>query len=397
MGASMDLRYWLGLGLYSGLLSTCIAKPAGPVATKLADNQSSPNSPITIVPGDQYLKTIKQLLVIASSSVDILQFNFFSESSPMKDLADDIVHLDAANPNMKIRVALESEKGGSDPKGPAVRNGLTRDMLQHAGIDYSPVFGLRGGRFKGVNHAKVVRVDDQILSGSTNWTNTSLTKNNEINALVDSKTLASTFRQYLDEVIADPGSMHPFEVADGNVVLLTDTTYYAKALGIIDNAQSGDKLRIAMYFFAYRCSTDVGAKAIFDALVGAHQRGVVVTIMMERNSDQAVSPDVTKSNFKVAKDLIAAGITEVYFDLESKISHTKLLLYNDSIALFGSTNWYRGDFDENHQLNWMIRDSAAVNDLISYFDKKLADEGTIYSPQLSSGVPNPICNGTSAG
>ncbi|MGZ3698530.1 MAG: phospholipase D-like domain-containing protein, partial [Bdellovibrionota bacterium] len=237
-----------------------------------------------IIPGEEYLKEVLPLLASARSSIDLLQFNFFSENGHVRDLAQRLVKIKAAHPEIRIRVALESEKDLGAPKGAATRNNLTKQLLQKSGIEVYPVYGLRDGDIHGVSHTKAIAIDRQtVLAGSTNWTNTSLDKNNEMNLLVNSGELGEAFTRYFDSVISDPSKMHPLTVQSGAVTLLTDTTYFETVRSLIERSSEGDSLDIGMYFFAYRTDADTQAKTLFDELVAAHQRGVKIRLLLERN------------------------------------------------------------------------------------------------------------------
>ena len=75
------------------------------------------------------------LLNSATTSIDVLQFNFFSESGHVLGLANELIGLKAAHPQLRIRVALEVEKDADKPKGAATRNKLTQALLEKGGIE----------------------------------------------------------------------------------------------------------------------------------------------------------------------------------------------------------------------------------------------------------------------
>lgn len=336
----------------------------------------------TVVPGENYVTAVNALLDGATKSIDILQFNFFTDQSgPIQDLMNRLIAMKAAHPEMRIRVAAESVKDGSDPHGVAGRNAATLAKLQAAGIEVYPVHGVDGTN--GVSHAKAIVVDGtKVLAGSTNWSNTSTTKNNEMNILSESPAFGCAFTSWFEQVITDPGHAHPLEVNDGHVTMITDTTYLQHALDVINGAKT--TLDFSMYWFSYRSDKDVEAKAIFDALAAAVKRGVKIRGFLERN-DGSFSPGVYAANKIVAQKLLDAGV-ELYFDPAKKISHTKMIVADGSTVLSGSTNWAQGDLDDCHQVNWLIHDKKVAAEMDAWLSDKMANEGTPAQDVLGGGV-----------
>src|SRR5437870_1695065 len=59
---------------------------------------------IKIVPGEDYLATLMPMLKSAKSDIDVLQFNYFSESGPTNDTLDEVIQIHSSTPQIKIRV-----------------------------------------------------------------------------------------------------------------------------------------------------------------------------------------------------------------------------------------------------------------------------------------------------
>jgi phosphatidylserine/phosphatidylglycerophosphate/cardiolipin synthase-like enzyme len=328
----------------------------------------------TVVPGESYLPAVNALLDSATTSIDILEFNFFTDSGPIKALADKLIAMKKANPALKIRVAMESEKDGTDPHGVKGRNAATEAYFKDTDIDVFEVRGVDGTN--GVSHTKALVVDGtKVLAGSTNWSNTSTTKNNEMNMRVDSAAFGCAFTKYFDDVISAPGVSHPSTTKDGPVTMLTDTTYDAAALKLINSAKADGTIDFSMYWFSYKTDADTQAKAIFDALVAAAKRGVTVRGFLEHNGDPAIAPGVTKVNERVAPLLAAAGV-QMYFDPPGKISHAKMLIVDKKTVLTGSTNWAAGDLNDCHQVNWLIKDKKVAAEMSAWLDDRIKNEGT---------------------
>ncbi|HVO29956.1 MAG TPA: phospholipase D-like domain-containing protein, partial [bacterium] len=340
---------------------------------------------VTVVPGENYLDAVNKLLDSATTSIDIHQFNFFTENGPIKQLAQRLIQMKKDNPALKIRIALESVKDGDKPDGVAARNAATKKMFDGTGIDVFDVHGVDGT--DGVSHAKVIVVDGKsVLAGSTNWSNTSTTKNNEMNLRVDDPAFACKATSWFDDVIAAPGKPHGSSVTDGDVTMMTDTAYFANALSLVKHTKKGDTLDMSRYWFK---STDPQPAQLLAALRAAAARGVKIRVFLEHSD--TIAPGVTAANLKSAAALIApvsganAVPIQVFFDPLAKISHTKMLIVNKSTVLVGSTNWAAGDLDDCHQVNWLVKkDPSVAGPMDAWLDKRITTEGTPASEVLAT-------------
>ncbi len=337
---------------------------------------------VQFVPGTGYAAAVTPFLESATTSIDIAQFNFDSKSAFTKSLADELIHIKQGfrnNPNFRIRVLLEAKLFGADTKNPA-----TVAYLQQNGIETHLVTGLVvAGKQVGIEHGKIVVVDGhKILAGSTNWTDTSILRNNETNLIVDSPKFGATLGQYFDTLVQNSGVMHPSTTVDGNIQMYTDTAYFDSLIGFLKTAQSGDRLDCSMYLFNVNDKTDPNDRAgkIMSALIAAKTRGTNVRVMMETAAG-SFGAFIVQANSLAAKQLLQGGISQVYFDLPSKISHMKFCVLthgNMRSVSMGSSNWNFLDLDENHQLNWQINNAGAVGDqLFSFFDNIVKTEGTL--------------------
>ena len=347
----------------------------------------------SLVPGEAYFSTLMEILSRPLSefdSIDVLHFNFFTEKGHTREIADRLIAIKRQQPSLKIRIVLEGAKDADRPLGAATRNILTGQYFAESGISVSFISGLRQGEIEGVTHAKAIRIGNYLLSGSTNLTNTSLDKNNEINLLVHSENLAKSFERYVGDLIEDSTQLRAVTVEDQGLSMITDNLFLERAVSLIQGAVSGDALDFTTYFFAYRNETDVDAKKIFDNILAAKERGVKVRIYLERSSNPAINQSITTSNLKVAKQFADAGITSIYLDPLEKISHAKIIRVtgpSHQAALIGSTNIYRGDFDENHQVNFLITDSVLVKALNAFLTQRFAYEGTKFANLEGSAPP----------
>lgn len=377
--------------ILSAIVATACSYRQGNLSTPMSTVATAPA--IKFVPGESYDVVLTELLskpLAPGASVDFLQFNFFTESGHARALGEKLKALKAQNPASRVRVVLEGEKDADMALGAATRNKLTQAFFAGSGVDVRLISGLRQGAIKGVTHAKAVRVGDVVLSGSTNLTNTSLDKNNEFNVLVQSEKIAQALTAFVDDLVEDSTRLHAVLANDGAATMMTDDLFFDQALALIKGAGAGDSLDLTTYFFAYRTDADAKAKRIFDEVVAAQGRGAKVRIYLERNANHDVNQDITRANLQIAERLDAAGVGRVYLDPQDKISHAKIIKISGphrNAALIGSTNIFRGDFDENHQVNFLIEQEDLVAALTAYLNQKFAYEGTKQSVLGGATVP----------
>ncbi|HEY4223182.1 MAG TPA: phospholipase D-like domain-containing protein [Myxococcota bacterium] len=334
-------------------------QPSAPVvATRAA---AAPHKTVEIVSERAALPKIKELIKSAKKTIDIVAYNFYSESGDVKDIAQQLIQKKKDNPNIQIRVFIEGDHGDG-----AARNMKTVALLKAAGIDV--VVDSKNL----ITHAKGICIDSQtVLAGSTNLTNTSLDQNNETNALVSSPAIGKAWRKYIDTLVADPTHLHASTTKIGKVSLLTDDAYYDQLMTMVKSCKKGDTLDAVMYYIS-SSPNDKKTQALLSELEKAAGRGVTIKMYLEQDNS-GFAPDITASNRKVAERLRKAGI-EIHFDPADKITHAKAIVKNKKEALLGSTNWSASDFDGRHQLNWHITDESAAADVAAWIENKMATE-----------------------
>lgn len=340
------------------------------------------------VPGEAYLALLQTLINSAHHSVTILHFNFFTENGETKKLADLLKSRKLQNPRLTVDIILEGEKDLDKDNGAAKRNSLTKDYFAGSGINVHFISGLRQDRKKpGVTHAKAVVIDDVLLTGSTNLTNTSLTKNNEFNIAIRDPKAANFARAYIQALRKKSTVLYPNMLSLETVKVLTDNAFLPEALKVIQEATAGDTLNIATYFFRIGGDDDQDADKIFAAVLQAKSRGANIKVYLERNTNPQVNPDITLANMYTAQRLADAGI-DVYLDPVEKISHAKMILLDGKkkILLQGSTNLFRGDLNENHQMNIRVEDPLVIAKAQTWLAAKIAYEGSHYVT-VTSGKP----------
>jgi phosphatidylserine/phosphatidylglycerophosphate/cardiolipin synthase-like enzyme len=328
--------------------------------TAAASSTHATASTHKIIDNQQYLPELMKLLDGATRSINIAQYNMYSESGDAKAITDKLIALKKAKPDLQIRVFLEGDHGSG-----AVRNHATAAKLKAGGIDVM---------FDSTNlitHEKVVSVDGKyVLAGSHNMTNTSMDQNNEVSLSLGSAALAKAYDAYFNQLESDPTHLHPSTVKSGNITMITDTAYEAQLLDVIKSAKTS--LDASMYDFNFT-SGDPKAQEIMSALKAAIGRGVKVNLWLEQSSDTSLEGQITANNEAAMKALTAAGAT-VHLDSPDQISHQKFIIRDSSEVLMGSTNWTENDFDKRHQVNWRIADKNLATQLKGILQNEIDTE-----------------------
>ncbi|MFN3428682.1 MAG: phospholipase D-like domain-containing protein [Candidatus Sericytochromatia bacterium] len=368
-------KTWLAVGLTCAVAAVGCGRMPAPQAgsgVALAASASAAGPEMTFVANQDYMPAVEKLLARPGiRSVDVLQFSFAVKPGATRRIFDQLAKLQASG--VKVRVLMEGVAGTKD------ENQKTAALLQAAGIEAVKLSA------EHTTHAKAICVDGEaLLMGSTNWTVTSIERNNETNALIRSPRLGQAFTRWYDRMWAGHEAMAEGATTDGDTTLFRDTAFYAEAEAMIDSAERS--LDIATYFLAYRANNarDAKVEALLKRIVDrakalkAKGKPLSVRLFIDNNG---ISPERQKSHTLEAachaKAYMAKhGLTDVHFDSARQISHMKYILKDAGTAgaevLFGSTNWYWADLDHHHQLNVRTSDPALVKRFADYQAARIA-------------------------
>ena len=148
-----------------------------------------------------------------------------------------------------------------------------------------------------------------------------------------------------------------------NMELLQDQGYFPEVLRLINSSQNSIKVCMFQAVF-YPLQSDSPSNQLLHALIAAHIRGVKVEVVLDNGGSLV---EVAKSNAEAAQFLKKAGVA-VFMDSEQVTTHTKFLVIDNSIAVFGSTNWTYSALAKNHELNAVVYSSEAARGMNDYFE-----------------------------
>jgi phosphatidylserine/phosphatidylglycerophosphate/cardiolipin synthase-like enzyme len=365
----------------------------GTQATSAVDaaSKTSSNPKLQLLDNQNFGPALEKLLSNdgSKSPVYMIQYNFFTDdgsanpSLNASGLPTQIMNELKAlgDSGVKVNALLEGDHSDSIQQ----RNGFTQKQLQGAkNIDVT----MNDSKSNGfIDHAKMVVRGNTVIAGSHNLTQTSMTKNNEVSLEVTSPKIAAAAKQYI-QACSDPstaGKAQPMTVTDGNTTMITDTAYQPQLLNMINSCQKGDTLTGSMYDFDFN-SKDASAKSVMDALVAAEKRGVKVTMLLDHEASQGTNAEDNNAAAAayLKKNAPADNQPNVVLGADDKISHQKFLIKNGSQVLMGSTNWTDSDFNNRHQVNWLVNDSSLASSLQTTLLSELKSPSNTPSSSSSS-------------
>ncbi|MEI9478902.1 MAG: phospholipase D-like domain-containing protein [Deltaproteobacteria bacterium] len=155
-----------------------------------------PAEDVRVVANEQYFKVAQDLIKGAKHSIRVMMFEMAyykpHASTPTNVLIRELIN--GRKRGVKVEVILEVREGEDRT---TERNRQTGKILSEGGVDViydSP---------SKTTHTKVMIIDEQLtLLGSTNWTYSALTSNNEVAVLIRSKEVAKELIGYFNKVKA---------------------------------------------------------------------------------------------------------------------------------------------------------------------------------------------------
>jgi len=151
--------------------------------------------------------------------------------------------------------------------------------------------------------------------------------------------------------------------------VLDDTQYLYFLLRALKTAQK--KIRIIMFFMAFKDEEKYPTDKIMDEILKAKQRGVDVRIILDKDAEG----DVYGSriiNYDAFKKFTENGI-DVLFDFEEKVTHSKIVIIDDEHVIVGSHNWTAGSFYAYDDKSIYVESKDFNEKVSSHFDELWAN------------------------
>ena len=327
------------------------AEVAAPAAKPLPDGP-----PVQSVLNQDYLTRALQVIQSAETRLDIVQFE--ASSSDILDILLGAV-IQTAQRGVPVRVLFDDEISG---------NQVTLNRLLQAGVN------AKLDNTKVRTHTKLILADKGFLVGSTNWSQTSITKNNEANVLVRDATAIAAMGKYAQALWDKPSYYSKIATnQDKEVALYGDgdgksvSSYQPLVVPLIKAA----KTRILLCVYSLNVTAkEISAKssavgATVAEIQAAIGRGVEVRVILDQSSFSSPESDgVNKASGQILKTM---GAT-VRLDPLDTITHAKFLIVDDTLVV-GTNNWGYMGFVDDHEAGVRTTDATAVSDLTAFFEK----------------------------
>lgn len=298
---------------------------------------------VKLVTDKAALSTAVALINGAKTSVQMVELEFVTGWAP-----DQVgVALAAAvKRGVDVTVLLESEVEDN-----AVRLGV----LQSTGVDAKLDTSSK------TLHTKLIVADRaKAMVGSSNLSISALNYNHEANLSLEGAALVEPLADYADALWANQGSAVrvPTSTVSG-FTPMGDGQYPEVVLPRIAAAKT--RAWLLLYDFGDDWTGDIFDLA--QALIDAKGRGVDVRVILEVGS----YADVEASNRASGPRLAAEGI-QVRYDPTGTVTHAKMLLLDDGVAVY-SGNWVYSGLNTNHEAGGFADLPAVAAQAATYFDQ----------------------------
>ncbi len=143
------------------------------------------------------------------------------------------------------------------------------------------------------------------------------------------------------------------------VFILQDNKYFDTLINHIRAARQS--IDIAVFLFKSNHPRSRPGM-IIQELANASQRGVKVTVILERSKRDK---NLNKENRKTAKFLEKNGVKVVY-DSPSTTTHTKIVVVDRRYCFVGSHNFTQSAFKYNHELSLLVDSKDVAGKILEY-------------------------------
>jgi cardiolipin synthase len=312
-----------------------------------------------------YIDRLLADIAAARHHVHLLYYIFEADETGQR-VADALI--EAAGRGVKVRLLADAV--GSGPFLRRIAPELERHGIEvHDILPVNP-FRRRLARLDLRNHRKLAIIDAAIAyTGSQNITNPHYGSHNwpwrEISARITGPTVTQLQAIFLedfyaeaDRILTDP-DIHPDPPATGSIAL------QALPSGPTYPTESYQRLVVAAIHGASHQVTIttpylVPDEPFLQAMESAVMRGVEVSIIVPRNSDQLLTAAAGRAYYQQMLDI---GIK--IYDYLDGILHAKTMTVDDHLALIGSGNFDIRSFYLNFELNLLAYGPAPTSHLLA--------------------------------
>ena len=153
-----------------------------------------------------------------------------------------------------------------------------------------------------------------------------------------------------------------------DVIPLVDGDYYPQVHQALITASKS--ISCVMYMADINPKYNKGWEYnLVNDLIGAHRRGVDVSVIFDQNTmfwESGKNGKKTERRSQEAYELLKKNGVPVYYDSKDRVTHSKILVIDGYITILGSTNWTYSALRKNREASVLIKSRSVAE---SFLDK----------------------------
>ena len=158
-----------------------------------------------------------------------------------------------------------------------------------------------------------------------------------------------------------------FGLPADDVIPLVDGDYYPQVHQALITAKKS--IMCVMYMADINPQYSKGLEYnLVNDLIGAHRRGVSVTVILDQNisfwEEGKKGKKIERRN-QEAYELLKKNGVPVYYDSKDRITHNKILVIDNYITIVGSTNWTYSALKKNHEASVLIKSRSVAESFLN--------------------------------
>jgi len=158
-----------------------------------------------------------------------------------------------------------------------------------------------------------------------------------------------------------------FGLPADDVIPLVDEDYYPQVHQALITAKKS--ISCVMYMADIDSKYNRGWEYnLVNDLIGAHRRGVAVTVIFDQNTmfwEEGKKGKKIERRSQEAYELLKKNGVPVYYDSKDRITHNKILVIDNYITIVGSTNWTYSALKKNHEASVMIKSRSVAESFLN--------------------------------